>query len=291
MPRLPVTAIVAVKNEARNLERCLAALTRLERVLVVDSGSTDATCDIAAANGAEVMQFSYPGGYPKKREWAIRHAGIRSEWVLLVDADEVVPPALMDEIARRIEVPGPYVAYLAKKQFHFLGRRFRFGGFSHEAVALFRLGRARFERLDVDCPALDMEVHERLIVDGRVGRLRSPLVHQDFKGLEKYVERHNAYSTWEARLRRRLAATGVYGADTVRSRLLGDVQERRRFLKRLAVAVPFEAELWFLYHYVLRLGVLEGRRGLIASQLRTAYIRQVRAKIYESDLGLDTDAP
>jgi len=279
---LPITTVVAVKNEASNLERCLGSLRSVERVLVVDSGSTDRTCDIARENGAELLQFRYMGAYPKKREWTILHAGITSEWILLVDADEVVPGALINEIRHRVTAPCPFSAFLARKQFHFLGRRFRFGGFGHDAVVLFRNGKAHFERLEVDYPELDMEVHERLIVDGRLGRLRHPLIHQDFKGLEKYIERHNAYSTWESQLRRRFLATGVYGTDTVRARIFGNTQERRRFLKRLALAVPFEAQLWFVYHYILRLGVLEGRRGLIASQLRASYIRQVRAKMFEA---------
>ena len=94
-------------------------------------------------------------------------------------------------------------AYLVTKGFHFLGRRFRFGGFSHAAVLLFRTGQAKFETLLADsCDGLDMEVHERLIVRGTIGRIRTPLVHEDFKGLEAYLSRHNRYSTWEARIRR-----------------------------------------------------------------------------------------
>src|SRR5690625_7228949 len=83
-----------------------------------------------------------------------------------------------------------------------MGRRFRFGGFSHQAVLLFRNGRARFEELiDDPASALDMEVHERVLVEGSIGILQTPLIHEDYKGLEAYIDRHNRYSTWEARLR------------------------------------------------------------------------------------------
>jgi hypothetical protein len=229
-----------------------------------------------------VRQFSYGGGYPKKRQWALDACEITTPWVLLLDADEVAPPALWDEIEAEISSPAPADGYLITKEFHFLGARMRFGGFSHEALLLFRTGRARFERLLDDPPdALDMEVHERVIVDGEVRRLRAAVIHEDFKGLEAYLDRHNRYSTWEARLRFQLLSSGAYGQDTIRPRLFGNSQERRRFLKHIAVRIPGEPSLWFIYHYLCRLAVLEGRRGLIACQIRAGYIKQVRAKVYE----------
>jgi hypothetical protein len=75
--------------------------------------------------------------------------------------------------------------------------------------------------------------------------------------------------------------SGQWGEDTIRPRIFGNSQERRRFLKQLALRMPCESILWFLYHYVARLGFLEGRPGLIASRIRSDYIAQVRAKIYE----------
>jgi glycosyltransferase involved in cell wall biosynthesis len=279
---LPLTVLVAAKNEEANLGKCLAALAPAARVIVVDSHSTDRTAQTARAGGAEVVQFDYRGGYPKKRQWALDTLPLTTEWVLLLDADEVIPPPLWAEIGAAVADPGAAAAYLITKGFHFLGRRFRFGGFSFAAVLLFRRGRARFERVrDDPAHACDMEVHERVIVDGPIGRLRTPLVHEDFKGLEAYLDRHNRYSTWEAHARHHFLLTGRWGQDTVRPRLFGNTQERRRFLKFWAVRAPFEPQLWFLYHYVFRLGFLEGRPGLIASQLRAAYIAQVRAKLSE----------
>ncbi len=290
---LSVTVLIAVKNEAANLERCLAALAPAARVVVLDSHSTDRTAAIAGAWGAEVVQFDYAGGYPKKRQWALDTVRLTSEWVLLLDADEVVPDELWKEIAEAIQAGDAPDAFLITKGFHFLGRRFRFGGFSHSAVLLFRRGRARFEHLmDDPANAQDMEVHERLVVEGRVGRLRTPLIHEDFKGLQAYIERHNHYSTWEARLRSGYLRDGSYGRSTIQPRLLGNAQERRRFLKLIAVRAPGEPLWWLLYHYVLRLGFLEGRPGLIAAQIRASYIAQARAKCFE--IGLEarrSDSP
>jgi glycosyltransferase involved in cell wall biosynthesis len=287
--KLPITVLLAAKNEAVNLPRCLAALMPVTRTIVLDSQSTDATADIALSHGAEVVQFDYRGGYPKKRQWALDRLAIATPWVLLLDADEVVPEALWREIAGVVHQPDAPEAYLITKGFHFLGRRFQYGGFSHSAVLLFKTGKARFERLFDDEPGgLDMEIHERVVVDGRIGRLDTPLIHEDFKGLEAYIARHNQYSTWEARVRHRYLTTGRYGEETIAPRLFGNAQERRRFLKALIVRLPFEQHLWFLYHYVARLGLLEGRPGLIASQIRASYIAQTRAKIYELGLKRQT---
>ena len=279
---LPVTVLVAAKNEAANIARCLASLQPAQRVVVLDSHSTDATVELSRRAGAEVVQFDYRGGYPKKRQWALDNLEFGTPWILLIDADECVPPALWGEIARVIRSTASANGFLITKGFHFLGRRFRFGGFSFPAVLLFRCGTARFERL-VEDPAdgLDMEVHERVIATGPVGRLKTPLVHEDFKGLEAYLDRHNKYSTWDAHLRHQFLVTGRWGEDSVTPRPFGNTQERRRFLKRIALRTPFEPQFWFLYHYVLRLGFLEGRPGLVASQIRSNHISQIRAKLYE----------
>lgn len=267
------------------MARCLTALAPARRIVVVDSGSTDQTAVIAAESGAEVLQFPGSTGYPKKRQWAIDQLSLDADWILLIDADEQVPAGLWHEIAVAVAKPTGPVAYFIRKGFHFLGRRFRHGGFSFDAVLLFRRGKARFERLlDEDPSGLDMEVHERLIVDGPTSRLATPLIHDDFKRLQAYIDKHNRYSTWEAILRHRFLATGEWGFDSVRPRLWGNPQERRRFLKKIAIRVPFEPTLWFLYHYILRGAFLEGRRGFIASRIRASYIADVRAKVYELDL-------
>jgi glycosyltransferase involved in cell wall biosynthesis len=278
---VPVTAIVAARNEEKNISRCLRSLTPAQAIYVIDSGSHDATATMAASLGAKVLQFHYQGSYPKKRQWALDTLRITTPWVMLLDADEAIPDALWEEIAAGIQSDSRD-AFLATKGFHFLGRPFRFGGFSHTAVILFRRGRARFEQLLVNPPrSQDMEVHERLIIDGRIGRLRTPLIHEDFKGLEAYIQRHNLYSTWEALLRQQYFSTGTWGPQTVKACLLGNSQERRRWLKSLALRLPFEPLFWFFYHYFLCLGFLEGRPGLIASRLRANYIADVRAKLYE----------
>ena len=279
--KLPITVLIATKNEAVNLPKCLSALSEFERVVLLDSNSHDSTPEIAERFGAEIVQFSYAGGYPKKRQWALDTLDLRTGWVLLLDADEVVPEALSREIRAAIGSDTASTGYLIKKGFHFFGRRFRYGGFSHAAVLLFRTGSGKFEHLldESSLGTLDMEVHERIIIDGAIGELATPLIHEDYKGLEAYIDRHNKYSTWEAAVRSKFLNSGEWGESSIRPRLFGNTQERRRWLKKIAMRVSGEAWLWFLYHYVFRLGFLEGRAGFVASQIRSQYISNVRAKI------------
>ena len=232
--KLPITVLLAVKNEAANLQNCLQALDIVERTIVIDSHSTDGTCDIAKSYNAEVVQFNYAGGYPKKRQWALDNLNIQSEWILMLDADEKIPNDLWKEIKAAISHPNSFDAYMIKKKFHFLGKDIIMGGFSFYAVILFKKNKARFEKLLSNLGTdMDMEIHERVIVDGNISKLVTPLIHKDFKSLSKYIDRHNAYSTWEANLRFKFFKTGKYGEDTVRSKLFGNSQERKRWLKIL----------------------------------------------------------
>jgi glycosyltransferase involved in cell wall biosynthesis len=283
---LSITAIIAARNEAVNLPKCLNSLDRAKEIYVIDSNSSDGTEVIAKNLGAKVEQFRWTGGYPKKRQWALETLPINTDWVMLLDADEIVPDRLWEEISLFIGQKITPSAFMIEKGFHFLGKRMRFGGFSHSAVVLFKLNSARFERLFDDFDSgLDMEVHERLKVDGEIVRLSNPLIHEDFKGLAAYIEKHNRYSTWEARLRDKFLESGRYGEDSIEPSFVGNTQELRRALKQVVMRAPFEPQLWFIYHYFARLAFLEGRRGLIASQIRAQYISNVRAKIYEINLG------
>ncbi len=279
---LPITVLLAAKNEALNLPKCLESLKPVEKVVVLDSNSLDTTAEIATAYGAEVVQFNYKGGYPKKRQWALENLNIKTPWVFLLDADEVVPEILWDEIKLTISKKGSADAYMIEKGFHFLGKKMNFGGFSFQAVLLFKTGKAKFEQLvEDDLSGFDMEVHERIIVQGQIDKLKIPLIHEDFKDLEAYISRHNTYSTWKAKARYQLLTSGSYGKKTISAKLFGNSQERHRWLDRISLRFPFEHWIVFFYHYFFRFGFLEGHRGLIACQIRSSYIAQVRAKVYE----------
>src|SRR4051794_34196080 len=200
--RAPISVIVPVKNEADNLRGCLPSLSWADEIIVVDSQSTDATARVAREHGATVVQFHFNGVFPKKKNWALENLPFRNEWVLIVDADEVVVPELAEEIARRTAANEADGFYLNMKYF-FLGRRIRHCGYAEAwNLRLFRHRLGRYERMPVTPGGKtgDNEAHEHVELQGRVSRLEHELDHHAYPTIAAWVEKHNRYAVWEAEM-------------------------------------------------------------------------------------------
>ncbi len=275
--KLPVSVIVPVRNEAKNLPRCLQALRDVGEVYVIDSQSTDDTVEIARSHGAQVVQFHYQGGWPKKRQWAMNTLTIAYDWILLLDADEVVTPELAEEIRRAIRNPA-VDGYSILLRTWFLGRVLRHGDVGLWKLSLFRRGKGRYEcRLkDQDASMADMEVHEHVVVEGATARLQNPLIHHNVESLSRYIQKHDEYSNWESHV---LLQRG--DDKELPPSLAGTQAQRRRWLKRKLFAVPGSPVLLFLYRYILRLGFLDGAAGLIYCGFQAVQMFHTKAKIYE----------
>src|SRR6202011_4035060 len=169
LDRARVSVLVPVKNEADNLRRCLPALAWADEVFVVDSQSTDDTVRVAEGFGARVEQFHFNGTYPKKKNWALDTLPFRNEWVLIVDADEVVVPELAREIARRTAADEADGFYLNMK-YYFLGRRIRHCGYAEAwNLRLFKHRLGRYEQMPVQPGSRtgDNEAHEHVEREGK----------------------------------------------------------------------------------------------------------------------------
>ena len=276
--KLPVTVIIPVRNEARNLPRCLEALREAGEIYVVDSQSTDSTTDIARNYGAQVVQFHYPVGWPKKRQWAMDNLALAHDWILLLDADEVLTPELTAEIRRAVQNPAINGYYIAL-QIYFLGRLLRHGDASFWKLSLFRRGKGKYEcRLkDQDASMADMEVHEHLQVEAPTARLKNPLIHHNIESLSRYILKHDEYSNWEARVL--LQASG--SESEIPASIFGSQSQRRRWQKKNLFALPGSPILLFLYRYLLRLGFLDGVPGLIYCGFQAVQMFHTKAKMYE----------
>ena len=281
---VPVSVIVPVRNEAENLRRCLPALSWADEVFVVDSGSTDETSQIAAEHGASVVPFHFNGIYPKKKNWALENLPFRNEWVLIVDADEVVLPELAEEIARRIgedEADGYYL----NSRYYFLGRRIKHCGYSDcWNLRLFKHRLGRYERMPDGTGGRcgDNEAHEQVELAGCVLRLRNELEHHAYPTVAVWVEKHNRYAIWEAAQYERLRDEPIPAT-------IGGVQRFRRRLKKIALRMPMRPAIRFLYAYVLRLGFLDARPGLIFCGLLAFYDLLASANRYEQQLARAED--
>jgi len=277
-PLLPLTVIIPVRNESHNLARCLESLKCFGEVYVIDSQSTDDTAAIAQSHGAKVIQFHYAGGWPKKRQWAMDTLPLAYDWVLLLDADEVMTPELADEIQTVIQDPHTDGCYIAL-QMYFLGRRLRHSGASFWKLSLFRRGLGRYEcRLqDQDASMADMEVHEHVVVTGATRKLVHPLIHHNVESLSRYIQKHNEYSNWEARV----WVDGNRNEEDIQPALWGTQAQRRRWWKRHFLGLPGSPLLYFLYKYVWCLGFLDGVPGLIYCAMQGIQFFHVKAKMYE----------
>jgi hypothetical protein len=200
------------------------------------------------------------------------------DWILLLDADEILTPELAEEM--RLAIREPFCdGYHVALHMHFLGGVLRHSDAKFYKLSLFRRGRGRFEcRLeDQDASMCDMEVHEHVAVEGRTAKLRHPLVHRNLHNLSRYIQKHDEYSTWEAHVWSR----GEISFDDLPPSLLGTQAQRRRCLKKHFMRLPGSPIVLFLYKYFFRMGFLDGVPGLIYCGFQAVQLFHTKAKIYE----------
>lgn len=281
-PKIPVSVVIPALNEEDNLPACLTSVLPAEEIFVVDSQSTDKSAEIAASYGAKVIQFHFNGRWPKKKNWSLENLPFSHEWVLIVDCDERITPELWAEIETAIQNPN-YQGYYLNRRVYFLGTWLRHGGrYPDWNLRLFKHEQGRYENLGTEgVPNTgDNEVHEHVILKGQVGYLKQDMIHEDFRDLFHWIERHNRYSNWEARVYYNLLQ-GQEDTGTIGANLFGDAVQRKRFLKKVWVKLPFKPLLRFLLFYIIERGFLDGRAGYIYARLLSQYEYQIGVKLYE----------
>jgi glycosyltransferase involved in cell wall biosynthesis len=235
-----------------------------DEVVVVDSGSTDGTQELARRLGARVVEFRWNGRLPKKKNWALEHVGWTNDWVLILDADERVSPELAQEIREAVLKPR-VDGYFINRRFFFMGKWIRHCGYYPSwNLRLFRHRLGRYETiLDDDRGCGDNEVHEHVVLDGVSARLQNDLVHLAYPDVYTWMEKHNRYSTWEAQVE----VKGV----TTEPRGIGEDLMWKRRMKALSRRLPFRAALRFFYSYVLKQGFRDGWEGYVLCRLLGTY--------------------
>jgi nucleoside-diphosphate-sugar epimerase/glycosyltransferase involved in cell wall biosynthesis len=258
-------------NEALNLPHCLRALAGWPgRVFVIDSGSTDGTPDLARRMGAEVVHHAWEG-YARQKNWGLRNLPFESEWILILDSDEALTDSVkmrLFEIASRPAASVPENGFYINRLTYFMDRPIRHCGyFPSWNMRFFKRGRGFYE---------DREVHEHIIIDAPVGYISEAMIHNDRRGLEHFVAKHNRYSTLEART----LFNDMAGRTKKQDVHLTRQAKFRRMLKRYVTPhVPFAGMWRFLYVYVFRLGVLDGRVGLEFCKFIAMYDGMVAMKL------------
>lgn len=265
-----VSVFVRTLNEELNLQPCLRSLSWCDDIVIIDSGSTDRTCEIARDAGARVLARPIVDE-AEHFNWISANVSFRHGWVYFADADEVVTPELADEIvATTSDRSRREVAYRVRFKTMFLGEWIRHASlYPTWVLRLFQPGRVRWQR----------EINTSCVVDGLAGRLASHFLHYSFnKGFNAWFEKHNTYSWHEAREAFRTLESGPPSLPTLLSR---DPVIRRATLKAASLYLPFRPTLRFLYMYLLRRGLLDGRPGLVYCQLLATYERMIDVKLDE----------
>jgi glycosyltransferase involved in cell wall biosynthesis len=250
--RTTLSVALITQDEEANLPRALQSLRRADEVVIVDSGSKDATLEIARLFSARVFEEPWKG-YAAQKNSSITHC--TGDWILSLDADEEVAPELALEIEKVLAGEPPFAAYRIPRLNHFLGRPLRHGGYwPDHKLRLFRHGAAHFA---------ERPVHETLETDGPVGTLTAPLIHNCYSTLEEYIEHMNRYSTLGGCV---AAAHGKNG----------------RSLAGFLGGVLLNPAATFLYNYLLRLGFLDGREGLLMHLNHSVYIHWKYVKAWQA---------
>jgi glycosyltransferase involved in cell wall biosynthesis len=244
-----LSIIVLTQNEAENLPSCLSSLAGFGDIVIVDSGSTDGTPEVARKFGARVYQHPF-ASFAQQRNWALDNCALNTPWVLFFDADEVATTEFRTEVSRAIQSAGDSVAgfYCCWKMI--LSSRWlrHSDSFPKWQFRILRRGRATF----IDSGHGQKEG----AVNGEIGYVREPYLHYAFsKGWEAWWAKHNGYSSREAadRLTRSVSWSGIFARDSSR---------RNHALKPLLSRIPGWPLFRFLHMYILKGGFLEGRDGL-----------------------------
>ena len=268
MAKIPVSVVVATKNESARIAECLRALEEFQEVVVVDSQSPDGTAEKARELGARVVPFKWNGVYPKKRQWILDNVSLLSDWVFFVDGDEIVTEPLKREMKRLFAGEPSCAGYFIKGQYRARGKLLKFG-LQNNKLALLNRRKVEFPVVDdLDIFGMgEIEGHYQPVLkpdftSEKIGFLKSPLIHLACEDMRGWAFRHEKYAKWEAGMNRK----GAWPHDPVLWR-----ERVKTFLR----ASRFRPELMFLHSYVLKLGFLDGSAGRELARGRYLYYKRI----------------
>jgi glycosyltransferase involved in cell wall biosynthesis len=256
LPRVTLSVVLITQNEERNLPRTLESVMPLVRdgqgeIIVVDSGSTDHTVEIAQSYGARVFVEAWKG-FAAQKNSAMDKASM--DWVLQLDADEPLEPELAREMETILKAGSGMSGFWIPRKNFFLGRWIKHGGFYPDPkLRLVRRGAGRFE---------EYGAHPTMKVDGPTGKLSHALLHNAYPTLRGYIDHMNSYSSMGAEV---VVAKGYSGFSFV--------------------DIVIRPLLTFIYNYFIRLGFLDGREGLLLHRYHSVYVSWKYAKAWELSRG------
>jgi len=272
---LPVSIIIMTKNEEIHIEKCLDSVFFANEIFVVDSNSTDKTTQIALLHGAKVINFTWDGKYPKKKNWCLINLPFSNDWVIMLDADEEIPDNAIPEIGQIVSGESKYDAYYVRFYYVFLNKTIKHGDPVRKLI-FFKHALARFTDFD-DYGHREVEGSEQPVINGRVGIFKTPFIHNNLKGVHDFFARHNAYSSRASYL----IFNKKMISPMIKSEERNTLVRKREIAKRIFVRLPFKPLIYFIYGYIFKLGFLDGLAGLYYNLCKAIYYLEVEMKLYE----------
>ena len=269
-----LTAIVLTKNEEKNIAACIKSVAGFcKRVLVVDSGSTDRTVEIARSLGADVVEHAFTY-YAAQFNWGIDNGNIDTKWTLRLDADERFTKEVIAHCEKLMAAheSDDVNGIVMQADFYFLGRLMKHGSTKKRKIMVFKTGKGRIEDRKRDA-------HTELLC-GTTVEIKERFLHDDFKDLNSYIARYNWYTIRE--LQDYLSFEQGSSATNVNTDKALLAQRKKKFGLYYKAPMFFRAWLWFVYNYYIKLGFLDGKEGYIYCYFECYWYRfLVDAKIYE----------
>lgn len=287
---MPITVIILTLNEERHIARAISSVKGIsERIVVVDSGSTDSTVTIAKHLGADVLHHTFVN-QAVQFNWALSQLPENTDWVMRLDADEYLEPALAHEISCKLPGLRPEIhGVCIPRRIAFLGKVIRHGGlFPIWVLRIFRYGKGRCENRWMD---------EHILIAGKATQFESgELIDDNHNSLSWWIQKHNAYACREA-IEVLNLEHGFMSYENFSKNLSTKQASNKRWMKEnIYNRLPggLRALVYFLYRYVLKFGFLDGREGAVFHVLQGFWYRYlVDAKLLEVRLYMrqkDTDA-
>lgn len=234
--RKKLSVVILTKNEQEKIEQCLESIAWADEIVIVDGFSADKTVEICKRYKAKIVQHRFEGDFGQERNIGIDNAS--GDWILQLDADEIVTGGLRTAITKILEQEEEeFVAYKFLRKNLFMGHFMRYGGWYHYSLHYFKKGFARYQG----------KVHHELIVDGKIGVLDAEIEHRPFDNFAQFIERHNRYTSLEAK-------------EIVDLKRCGDA-------KNVQYQIRIKTAKLFWKFYVKKKGYKEGMHGLIFSFL------------------------
>ena len=267
-----ISVLILTLNEESNLPICLPSLSWCDDIVVLDSYSDDKTEELALAAGARFTQRAFDN-YAAQRNYGLNDIEYKHKWLLMVDADESVPPELVAEIQEHLQhgTNGTTI-YRMRRKDHFWGKWIKHSsGYPTWFGRLIKIGSVQVER----------EINEEYVTDGEVGYLQEHLYHYPFnKGIASWIDKHNRYSTMEARL----LVEGGLATPSFADFFSSDPTDRRRAVKGIVYRMPGRPLAMFFALYFIKRGFLDGSAGFVFSVLRAFYEFMINCKVKELKL-------